>query len=101
MWHVHARMPSRRPKDGLGLAPLAEGVVHLQTLWRQSSQGISAPGTLQVSYKIETLRVELYATRTDQLRLAMEVILLICIAYMVYVEGKGLYLVSWHVAECG
>ncbi len=32
-------------------------------------------------------------TRADKLRLALEVILLVCIAYMLYVEGRGIYLV--------
>ena len=48
---------------------------------------------LQVSYKIETLRADMYVTSSDKVRLAMEIILIVWITYMVTMEGKGLYLV--------
>lgn len=47
-----------------------------------------------MSYKIETLRVELYVTATDRLRLAMEALLCLCILYMFVGEMRGLYLVG-------
>ena len=55
----------------------------------------------QVSHRIETARVELYLTPTDKLRLAMELLLMLCIAYMAYGEARGLWLVRGRAAEPG
>lgn len=49
---------------------------------------------MQISNRIETTRVELYATSSDRLRLAMEVLLTLCIAYLVYAEARGLLTVG-------
>lgn len=56
------------------------------------------PGTcallLQVTQKIQTLRVELYATRLDALRLVLEVALTLCVAVMAGSELRGMYRVG-------
>ena len=47
-------------------------------------------GAVLVSSRIQTLRVELYVTPLDRLRLALEVCLWACILGMVGAEARGL-----------
>eukprot|EP00887_Chlorella_sp_A99_P002467 scaffold10.g2467.t1 len=47
-------------------------------------------GNVQVSSRIQTLRVELYVTPTDRARLVLELLLSACILYLVGAEARGL-----------
>lgn len=53
------------------------------------------PATLsQVRHKIQTLRVELYATRLDAFRLFLEVVLTLYIAALAAAELRSMYRVG-------